>query len=39
MRDGPRGLLRRLLWFAGLWLASLTFFAALAYGLRALLPA
>lgn len=38
MREGLRGLLRRLLWFAVLWLASLAFFAALAYGLRSLLP-
>lgn len=30
MRDTPR----RLLWFAGLWLASLAAFAALAYGVR-----
>lgn len=28
---------RRLAWFVGLWLASLAVFAALAYGLRALL--
>lgn len=28
---------RRLAWFAGLWVASLTVTAAVAYGLRALL--
>lgn len=37
-RPGPGGGFgRRLAWFAGLWLASLTFFLAVAYGLRALL--
>lgn len=28
---------KRLLWFAGLWLASLLIVAAVAYGLRALI--
>lgn len=32
-----RGLARRLLWFLGLYLASLVAFAALVYALRALL--
>ena len=29
--------MKRGLWFVGLWLASLAFFAGLAYGLKALL--
>jgi hypothetical protein len=32
-----RPLRRRLLWFAGLWIASLALVAAVSYGLRALI--
>lgn len=37
--DAPAdGLGRRLLWFAGLYLAGLAAISAVAYGLRALMP-
>jgi hypothetical protein len=34
----PRPLARRLFWFAGLWVASVTALAVLAWIIRALLP-
>jgi hypothetical protein len=36
MGSAPAGLRRRLAWFAGLYVASLGLFAALVYGLKAL---
>jgi hypothetical protein len=35
---GWRGRIRRLAWFAALYLASLAAFTALVYGLRAIIP-
>ena len=37
MTDGKRGPGRRLLWFAGIWVAGVAALAIFGYGLRALI--